>query len=198
VSRLHLIDADHPLAESSSERAVAEGFVTTVSPGDDDLEADRLLIAELVRSHPNIADRHCRPGHLTGSALVVDAAGDHLALVFHTKLQRWLQPGGHADGDTNLAAVALREATEEIGVSGLRIDPRPLDLDIHLVRPPREDPHLHLDVRFLVVAPVGSVLAANHESEALRWVRWDELDRYDPDPGLRRLASAARIAVSEG
>ena len=103
-------------------------------------------------------------------------------MLFHTKLQRWLQPGGHADGDTNLAAVALREAAEEIGVSGLRIDPRPLDLD----------------VRFLVVAPVGSVLAANHESEALRWVRWDELDRYDPDPGLRRLASAARIAVSEG
>ena len=63
---------------------------------------------------------------------------------------------------------------------------------VHEVAPPREDPHLHLDVRFLVVAPPGAALAGNHESEAIRWVRWDELAGYEPDDGLLRLAAAAR------
>ena len=60
-----------------------------------------------------LADRTTSPGHLTGSALVVDATGTRIVVLLHTKLRRWLQPGGHADGDLDLAAVALREATEE-------------------------------------------------------------------------------------
>lgn len=154
--------------------------------------AARDEILRLIDGRPDAADRTARPGHLTGSAMVVDAEGEHLVLLFHTKLRRWLQPGGHADGDMNLAAVALREATEETGIDGLRIDPIPVDLDVHEVAPPNEDRHLHLDVRFLVVAPDSAELRANHESTDLRWVRWEELDRYEVDDGLRRLAAAAR------
>ena len=91
-------------------------------------------------------------------------------MLFHRKAQRWLQPGGHADGDANLAAVARREAEEETGIAGLAVVVPAIDLDIHRVAFPGEEPHLHLDVRFLVVAPEGAEPSGNHESEALRWV----------------------------
>lgn len=139
-------------------------------------------------SHPDALWRTCEPGHFTGSALVVHADREQVLLLFHTKLQRWLQPGGHLDGDANLAASALREATEESGIDGLRVVAPAVDLDIHEVRPPTEAPHLHLDVRFVVLAPEGAEVVGNHESQALRWVRRTDLAGLGADEGLERLA----------
>jgi len=120
----------------------------------------------------------------------VDAAVERTLVMFHRKLQRWLQPGGHAEGDANLAGVALKEATEETGIEALRVDVLPIDLDIHEVAPPAEGPHLHLDVRFVVIAPPGAVEQGNDESEALRWVTIDELAELGVDRGTLRLARA--------
>ena len=100
-------------------------------------------------------------------------------------------PGGHADGDADLAHVAWREATEETGIEGLVVVVPAVHLDVHEVRPPSEDPHLHLDVRHLVLAPPGAVVAGNHESEALRWVQPDELPELGADDGLLELARRA-------
>jgi len=143
----------------------------------------------LLESRPQPLDRAERPGHLTGSAFVVDAAAERTLMLFHTKLQIWVQPGGHADGNANLPAVALREAEEETGIEGLRIHPVALDLDIHRVDPPKEDAHDHYDVRFLVVAPADATIVANHESQDQRWVAEDELDALGVDAGLRRMAT---------
>lgn len=152
----------------------------------DDRERTRRLLAE----RPRPLHRAERPGHLTGSAFVVDETAQRTLLLFHTKLRIWVQPGGHADGDANLAAVAWREATEETGVAGLAVWPTAIDLDIHEVAPPSEDPHLHFDVRFLVMAPPGAVVAANHESEGHRWVTEAELVDLGVDDGLHRMARA--------
>lgn len=149
----------------------------------------------LIDGHPDACLRTCRPGHLTGSALVVDAVGTNTLLLLHAKLGRWLQPGGHADGDANLAAVALREATEETGIDGLRIWPQPLHLDIHQVDPPGEDAHLHYDVRFLVRAPTGAQPQANHESRGLRWVPLHGLADFGCDSGLVRLGEIGSEAL---
>jgi len=160
-----------------------------IEPVDDPVLAEaRRRMRELLDTRPEPLRRTERPGHFTGSALVVHADLERTLVLFHTKLQIWVQPGGHADGDANLAAVALREAAEETGISGLRVWPVAVDLDIHEVDPPAEDAHPHYDVRFVVRAPEGSVVAANHESQAQRWVRPDELASLGADAGLRRLA----------
>ena len=130
-------------------------------------------------------------GHVTGSALVVDADRRRTLVLFHRKLGKWLQPGGHVEpDDADLAATALREATEETGIAGLVVEnpARPADLDVHWV-----GTHFHYDVRFVVVAPAGAVVAGNHESTALRWVTPDQLDEIDADASLRRFVAAAHL-----
>jgi 8-oxo-dGTP pyrophosphatase MutT (NUDIX family) len=155
-------------------------------------------IVAFLDTHPDALHRSCRDGHLTASALVVDHAAERALLMHHRKLDKWLQMGGHADGDDDLAAVALREAFEESGIAGLVLanDGRPVDLDVHEVRPPDEPPHLHLDVRFVAVAPEGSVAAANDESHELRWVALAALAETHEEPGMRRLAAAARSLLA--
>ena len=143
---------------------------------------------ELLGSHHDALDRTCRPGHLTASALVVEPASLRVLVLWHNKAQRWLQPGGHADGDGNLAHVALREATEETGIAGLRVVAPAVHLDIHEFRPPDEDAHLHFDVRYVIVAPDGAQPRHNHESSEVRWVDAAELPALGADPGLITLA----------
>ena len=158
-------------------------------------QRDRILA--FLDAHPDALDRTCAEGHLTASALVVDLAGRRALLMHHRKLGRWLQMGGHADGDPDLAAVALKEAYEESGIDGLVLAAggAPVDLDVHEVRPPGEAQHLHLDVRFVALAPGGCVPIANDESHELRWFPLLELAGHE-EPGMRRLADAARSLVS--
>ena len=144
-----------------------------------------------------LADRTTAPGHLTGSALVLDPADGSILLLLHTKLRRWLQPGGHADGDHELAGVALREATEETGIEGLRVLVPAVDLDIHEVdHGDPLGPHLHLDLRFVVVTPAGATVESNHESLDHRWVAPADLAGFVDEEGIVRLAAAAAATVS--
>lgn len=157
----------------------------------DALAARDEVLALLDEHGPALADRTTAPGHLTGSALVVDPSGPRVLLLLHAKLGRWLQPGGHADGDHDLAAVALREASEETGIAGLEVVVPAVDVDIHRVDHGDElGEHLHLDVRYLVLAPPGAEAVGNHESRDLRWVSPAELEDVADEAGLVRLAHA--------
>ncbi len=129
-------------------------------------------------------------GHFTGSAWLLSADGQRVLLMHHRKLDRWLQPGGHADGDADLAAVALREAEEETGLRDLHIEPGIFDLDAHRI-PARADvpEHTHYDVRYVIRTRGSESPQGNAESLALAWVAIDAL-RDDPaiDPSIRRMA----------
>jgi len=174
---------------------VARGHIVAALPGEPAHEAHRERMLGFLDRHPDALDRACADGHLTGSAMVVDPASGRFLLMLHAKLGRWFQPGGHADGDGALPGVARREATEETGLTGLRVAVPAVDLDIHEVGPPH-GPHLHLDVRYLVVAPPGAVPVGNHESLELRWASDDELPSYGVDVGLLRLGRAATAAMA--
>jgi 8-oxo-dGTP pyrophosphatase MutT (NUDIX family) len=173
--------------------------VVAARPGNARHEASRTQILAFIDAHPDALHRSCNEGHLTGSAVVVDPSTRQVLLLFHAKVQRWLQPGGHADGDGNLARVALREAQEETGIEGLRVLTPAVDLDVHVFHHAAgtEPDHLHLDVRHLVVAPAGALATGNHESEALRWVPVDDVATIDVDPGTVRMVRAGVAALDE-
>lgn len=182
-------------AEGSSRRRLleavldrTEGPVTVDPAGMHGESARRWILRQLDVHGRELADRRTLPGHLTGSALVVDPDSAQVVLMLHAKLARWLQPGGHADGDHELAGVALREATEETGIEGLRVVVPAIDLDIHRIPARGPEPeHLHLDLRFVVVAPPGATPVRNHESKDLRWVDPSDLPSLTDEIGLQRL-----------
>ncbi|WP_164736939.1 NUDIX hydrolase [Xanthomonas arboricola] len=154
--------------------------------------------AELAEQFAQLLDDAINPflrerveGHFTGSAWVVSADGTRTLLTHHRKLQRWLQLGGHADGDRDLAQVALREAQEESGLTGLRLaDAAIFDLDRHWI-PARSEVagHWHYDARYVVVAGADEAFEVSEESLALAWRPVAEL-LADPqlDPSMRRMA----------
>ncbi len=189
---MRILDPDELAA--SEDLRLARAHVASCD--EDAARESRDAVLAFVDEHADALHRRCVPGHLTGSALVYDAATDRFVMLHHTKLQKWLQPGGHADGDANLPAVAWREATEETGIVGLRVAIPAIDVDIHLVAPPHEPPHLHHDVRYLVLAPPHAEMQGNHESTALRWCAVGDLDELDVDPGVRRLVEAGRRAAA--
>lgn len=158
-------------------------------------------IRAFAAGHERPFDRAHLHGHLVGSALVVSADGMRVLLLRHKKLQRWLQCGGHGEpGETSGAAVAMREAAEESGISGLALHPaapRPLDVDVHRIPARGAEPaHDHLDLRYLVMAPAGAAFERSRdETDDMRWFAWDEALALDIDSGLRRLLTKARELV---
>ena len=131
----------------------------------------------LLRNFKNCYRRELTTGHITGSAWIVDEAGTQALLVKHKKLNRWLQPGGHADGQEDIRAVAMKEATEETGLRQLQLYHSGIyDFDIHLIPGNKMAPaHLHYDVRFLFVADVQEQVKLSEESHALAWVAMEKI-----------------------
>jgi 8-oxo-dGTP pyrophosphatase MutT (NUDIX family) len=166
-----------------------------------DAEQERLRTSYLdhLRRHRDGLSRSCVPAHLTASALVVDATGEHVLLALHRKGGFWAQVGGHCEpGDETLSGAALREAREESGIDGLRaLGSGPVDLDAHQLSDAFGSCGEHLDVRFVVVAPAGAEPVVSDESDDVRWFRWDALPR-DAVIDLTRLVSAARALFAVG
>lgn len=134
---------------------------------------DKML--QLLTSGEPCFDRECRVGHFTASAMLLNKEMTHMLLMHHAKIDLWVQPGGHSDGDPDLLNVSLKEAREESGIENIRpLSDEVFDLDIHLFPRRGSDPaHYHFDVRFLLHAYDDDRIIQNHESKALKWVERD-------------------------
>ena len=161
---------------------------------------DRLRVdhvRQFVRANPDCFERANREGHVTGSAWIVSADRSQYLLTHHRKLGRWLQLGGHADGDPDPVRVALREAREESGMSDFELlraeELLPLDVDVHLIpATAREPAHLHHDVRYLLIAAPGQALVQSGESVDLRWFPIASDAPLAGEASLLRMAQRAR------
>ncbi|MBU6243820.1 MAG: NUDIX hydrolase [Actinomycetales bacterium] len=126
-------------------------------------------------SYPDAMWRSCRIGHLTASALVMDASGARVLLTLHPRVGRWLQLGGHCEpSDGTLQEAARREVIEECGIAPVRMSRHPLRLDRHAVScgPGTSE---HLDVQFLAIVPDAAIPVISEESDDLRWWSVDAL-----------------------
>ena len=157
-------------------------------------------IRELVRKYSDCFERSCLPGHITASAWIVSRDRKRFLLTHHRKLERWLQLGGHADGDSDVFAVAVREACEESGLPRFeRLGSLPIDVDVHRI-PARvgEPAHEHHDIRFLLAAESDEEVVVSDESHALAWFDWDALESDFQEESLLRMGRKARREIFGG
>ncbi len=144
-----------------------------------------------IRAHENCFDRTLHDGHVTGSSWVVNPARTHTLLLHHRKLDLWLQPGGHADGDPDMLRVVLKETAEETGidVEAIRlVQEQVFDVDMHVIHQSVHDHrHVHFDVRFLVEIDDRLPLPGNNESYEVRWVPLHRVTHYNNALSLLRM-----------
>lgn len=187
--------------ELASERARLERELRAFSPADDAEARHRNEILALVSSSPACFSRHhYDPGHVTGSAFVLCRRTGRLLLHHHRRLERWLQLGGHDDGEHDPAATALREAREESGLSDLVPAHRAiLDLDVHAIPAARGEPgHLHHDVRYAFFTDRPDAARRDDaESRDLAWLTLEDAAARLGEPGAARaLRKLARLVPS--
>jgi len=134
----------------------------------------------LINNFPDCFQRSLTSGHITGSAWIVDRLGKEALLVNHKKLNRWLQPGGHADGDEDIMSVATKEAVEETGLKSLRrYGDNIFDIDIHSI-PKHKDiiSHYHFDIRYLFIADIEEKPTVCDESNELAWIPLSDIHKF--------------------
>jgi len=148
-------------------------------------------IQSFIKDHPDCFQRQLSAGHITGSAWLLAADSAAVLLTHHKKLNIWVQLGGHADGESDIAAVAMREALEESGLDGLRLVTTEIfDIDIHAIPARGQEPaHWHYDCRFLLQATAGQSFVVSDESHALAWVGLRDINGLSSAASLRRMVN---------
>lgn len=175
-----------------SPRDSAISILTDWQAPDAAQDSLRHAVLAFLHARDDACRRECVPGHVTASALVLDDTGGQVLLTLHPRLGRWVQLGGHCDSDdTDIPGAALREATEESGVAGLRMDPGLVAVHVHPVTCSLGVPTRHLDLQFVAHAPAGAQIAISDESDDLRWWPADAL----PDGTDHALAYLVSLAT---
>ena len=148
-------------------------------PWNEQEKRDRAAMLRFLEAFPDCFSRENLTAHFTASAWITDYERGQVLMAYHKLYDAWAWTGGHADGETNLLSVALREAEEETGVHA-----RPLTKDIfsleiltvdgHEKRGVYVPSHLHLNVTYLLEAdPQEKIRAKTDENSAVRWFSLD-------------------------
>lgn len=133
---------------------------------------------------------HFIPGHITASAWLVDETKQRVLLTHHAKLDKWLQLGGHTDGNEDTVASALREAYEESGLEKIEVVSTEIfDVDIHLIPARKTEPaHEHFDIRYAFICRGDPTYRVSDESHDLRWVPIKDIRTITQEESMLRMA----------
>lgn len=145
---------------------------------------------KLILETPAPFSRSQFPGHITASCFVISPTGERILLMQHRKLKKWLQMGGHCDGECDTRSVALREAQEEAGSSTIRLFKLEIiDLDIHRIPKSAQEPeHFHYDVRYVgLCEEPQSIQKAEAECTDLKWFSWEEAFQVAQETSMHRV-----------
>jgi 8-oxo-dGTP pyrophosphatase MutT (NUDIX family) len=162
----------------------------------DDAEHEHLRrMKKLLKSAGDpFSRRHFEPGHFTASAFILSPNSRSLLLIHHSKLHRWLQPGGHVEPeDADILAAAKREIVEEVGMAAPPLVWQGIfDVDIHPILARKDEPqHEHYDVRFLFQA-TDLAATAGSDAKDCRWVPLDEITVELTDASVMRALAKVR------
>jgi len=146
-------------------------------------------IIDFIEANPLCFERTLTIGHITASALIVNKQRTHTLMTHHHKLEKWLQLGGHSDGDPNPLSVALREAEEESGLKEITpVTENIFDVDVHPIPARKNEPeHFHYDVRFLFEADDSHILTITAESKNLAWIPLGDIKQYTTEESILRM-----------
>ncbi len=149
-----------------------------------------------VEQHDDCFCRELWPAHVTGSAWVVNPDRSRVLMMHHKKLDKWFQPGGHADGDSDILRVALKETAEETAMDSADItliDSGIFDVDIHTIPPYGKDPeHQHIDIRFLIEIDDRLPVPGNDESHEVLWIGLQNVSHYNRNRSTYRMLEKTR------
>jgi 8-oxo-dGTP pyrophosphatase MutT (NUDIX family) len=178
---------------NSKDRALLIDLLELCHPEDEREAADLAAMRTFARTLEQPFSRKEVEAHFTASAILVSTSGQEICLVYHRKLSRWLQPGGHfePEDDGSVERAALREVLEETGCRAERVQgsPVPFDVDIHEIpERGREPAHLHLDLRILARALKKKSATARE----IEWLSWADVRARADDASLRRALSKAQ------
>lgn len=151
---------------------------------------------QFIGEHEDCFHSELLPGHITGSAWVVNPSRDRVLMLHHKKQDQWFQPGGHADRDSDIRRVALRETHEETGIApeDIRLlDEQIFDVDIHTIPASQHGPrHIHFDIRFLLEVDDRIEVPGNDESHDILWVTLHQAPRFNSNLSTHRMVEKTR------
>lgn len=170
--------------------STVEKLLGDYTPIDPRERSYRQRMLDLARQPAALARNHFEPGHFTVSSFVLSPERDAVLLIFHKKLSRWLQPGGHVEEqDRHPSDTARREVLEEVGIGDLPLAlpvENLFDIDIHPIPSrPSEPAHEHFDLRFLFVAPSREFVRTDEVAD-VKWVSILDLPTMTDDESVLR------------
>jgi 8-oxo-dGTP pyrophosphatase MutT (NUDIX family) len=157
-------------------------------------QKDKEIIIKMSKKFDDILTRENKIIHLTSSAFVINEQRDKTLMVHHNIYKSWSWTGGHADGDSDLLGVAIREAKEETGIKNIvPIEESVFAIDIlpvvkHTRKGKHVASHLHISVAYLVEADENEDLIINpDENSDVKWIKFDEIDRYSNETHMKKV-----------
>lgn len=164
------------------------------SPSCEQESEDLRMMLTYAGKFDDILFRSNEIAHFTSSSWIVNAKHTHILMIYHNIYDSWAWTGGHADGESDLLGIALREAQEETGITNLR----PLSEDIfsveiltvagHIKRGKYVVPHLHLNTTFLLEAPDDQQLRHKpDENSGVAWFPIEDVVKASSEPEMRKI-----------